>query len=44
MEYQKMINLQNNVSTQPSKCRTKMYVEINDDRNEKYSPNDAIRF
>ena len=31
MEYQKIINLLDNTSNQPTKFRTKNWVEINDD-------------
>ena len=31
MEYQKIINLLYNTSNQPSKFRTKNWVEVNDD-------------
>ena len=34
MEYQKMINLIDNVSYQPSKSRTKNWFEINDESRE----------
>ena len=30
MEYKKIINLLRNVSNQPSKCRTKKMIQIND--------------
>ena len=36
MEYQKIIHLLNNTSNQPSKFRTKNWVEINDGRNGTY--------
>ena len=44
MEYQKIINLLDNASNQPSKFRTKNWVEINDDIRGAYSPNKQIRF
>ena len=44
MEYQKVINLLENTSNQPSKFRTKNYVEINDDAREMYNENSQIRF
>ena len=44
MEYQKIVNLLNDESNQPSKFRTKNWVEINDDIREAYSPNRLIRF
>ena len=39
MEYQKIINLLENTSYQPSKFRTKNWVEIDDDAHGKYSTN-----
>ena len=39
MEYQKIINFLDNTPNQPSKFRTKTWVEINDDWRGKYSPN-----
>ena len=44
MEYQKIMNLLDNASNQPSKFRTKNWVEINDDIRGAYSPNKQIRF
>ena len=44
MEYQKITNLLNNESNQPSKFRTKNWVEINDDVSGIYPPNKEIRF
>ena len=44
MEYQKITNLLDNASNQPSKCRTKNWIEINDDMRGAYSPNKQIRF
>ena len=44
MEYQKITNLLDNASNQPSKFRTKNWVEINDDIRGAYSPNKQIRF
>ena len=45
MEYQKIANLlDNNLSNQPSKFRTKNWVEINDKSKESYSANSDIRF
>ena len=44
MEYQNIINLLDNVSNQPSKFKTKNWVEINDDIRGAYSPNKQIRF
>ena len=43
MEYQKITNLLDNASNQPSKFRTKNWVEINDDIRGAYSPNKQIR-
>ena len=45
MEYQKITNLLDNVSNEPSKFRTKNWVEINDNmRGGVYSPNKQIKF
>ena len=44
MKYQKITILLNNESNQPSKFRTKNWVEINDDVRGIYSPNKQIRF
>ena len=45
MEYQKIANLlSNNLSNQPSKFRTKDWVEINDESKESYSAISDIRF
>ena len=44
MEYQKMVNLLDSASNQPSKFRTKNWVDINDDIRGEYSPNKQIRF
>ena len=44
MEYQKISNLLDSASNQPSKFRTKNWVEINDDIRGAYSPNKQIRF
>ena len=44
MEYQKITNLLDNASNQPSKFRTKNWVEINDESKESYSANNDIRF
>ena len=43
MEYQKIINLLDNTSNQPSKFRTKNWVEINDESRGTYTGND-IKF
>ena len=37
MEYQKMINLLDDTPNQPTKFRTKNWVEINDDSRETYN-------
>ena len=44
MEYQKITNLWDSASNQPSKFRTKNWIEINDDIRGAYSPNKQIRF
>ena len=44
MEYQKIANLLNDVSSYLSKFRTKYWVEINDDARGVYSPNKQITF
>ena len=44
MEYQKMINLLDNLSNQPSKFRTKHLVEINDESRGIYNINSQIKF
>ena len=44
MEYQKIANLLNDESKQPSKFRTRNWVEINDDARGEYSSNKQIRF
>ena len=43
MEYQKIANLLDNTSNQPSKFRTKNWVEINDESRRTYTSNE-IRF
>ena len=43
MEYQKMINFLNNTPDQPSKFRTKHWVEINDDLRGTYNTGNQIR-
>ena len=42
MEYQKIINLLENLSNQPSKFRTKNWVEINDESRGAYNANSCI--
>ena len=44
MEYQKMINLLENTPNQPSKFRTKNWININDDLHRMYNTNDQIIF
>ena len=44
MEYQKMANLIDDASNQPSKFRTKIWVEINDESRGIYSVNSLIKF
>ena len=45
MEYPKTVNLlDNNLSKQPSKFRTKNWVEINDEWKESFNVNSDIRF
>ena len=44
MEYQEIINLLDNTSNQPSRFRTKKWVEINDDVRSAYSRNKQITF
>ena len=44
MEYQKIANLIDNASNQPSKFRTKKWVEINDESRATYNVNSQIKF
>ena len=44
MEYRKIANRLDSASNQPSKFRTKNWVEINDDLRIEYTPNKQIRF
>ena len=44
MEYQKIANLIDNTSNQPSKFRTRNWVEINDESKEAYTVNSQIKF
>ena len=44
MEYQKIINLLDNTPNQPSKFRTKNWVEINDESIGTYNTNREIKF
>ena len=43
MEYQKISNLLDSASNQPSKFRTRKWIEINDEPREIYTSND-IKF
>ena len=44
MGYQKIINLLENAPNQPTKFRTKNWVEINDDSRGTYNINSQIKF
>ena len=44
MEQQKITNLLDNASNQPSKFRTKNWVEINDEARVGYNVNSQIKF
>ena len=44
MEYEKIINLLENKRNQPSKFRTKLSVEVNDESRRTYSVNSHIKF
>ena len=44
MEYQKITNLLDDVSNEPSKFRTKNWVEINDESRGGYNVNSQIKF
>ena len=44
MEYQKLINLSDIAPNQPSKFRTKNWVEINDDSRGTHNTNSQIKF
>ena len=44
MEYQKITNLLNDESNQPSKFKTRNWAEINDEATGTYSPNKRIKF
>ena len=44
MKYQKIINLLDDATNQPSKFRTKNWVEINDESRETYNANSDIKF
>ena len=44
MEYQKIKNLIDDASNQPSKVRTKYWVKINDESRGTYNVNSQIKF
>ena len=44
MKYQKIMNLLGNTPNQPTKFRTKNWVEINDDGHRTYNANSQIKF
>ena len=44
MKYQKIANLLNSTPNQPSKFKTKNWVEINDESRGTYNKNNQIRF
>ena len=44
MRYQNIINLLDNTPNQPTKFRTKSWVEINDEERETYNTNSQIKF
>ena len=44
MEYQKVINLLDNTLNQPSKFRTKNWVQLNDESRGKYKKNSQRKF
>ena len=44
MEYQKIINLLGNTPKQPSKFRTKCWVQVNDESRATYNINCQIKF
>ena len=44
IEYQKVINLLDNTPNQPSKFRTKNWVEINDESRGRYNVSSQIKF
>ena len=44
MEYQKVINLLDNTSNQPSNLRTKTWIETNDESRGIYNVNSQIKF
>ena len=44
MEYQKITNLLHNTPKQPTKFRTKYWVEVNDDTRGTYNTDSQIKF
>ena len=44
MEYQKITNLLDNTPNQPTKFRTKYWVEVNDDTRGTYNTDKQIKF
>ena len=44
MKYQKIINLLDNTSNQPSRFRAKYWIEINDESRGTYNANSQIKF
>ena len=44
MEYQKIINLLDNTSNQPSKSRTKNWVKINGESRRTYNTDSQVKF
>ena len=44
MEYKKIINLLDDTTNQPAKCRKRNWVEINDESREIYRVNNEINF
>ena len=44
MEYKKIINLLDNTPNQPTKSRTKNWVEVNDESRRTYNANNQIKF
>ena len=44
MEYQKIVNLIHDASNQPSKFKTRNWVEINDESRGKYNVNSQIKY
>ena len=44
MEYQKIINMLCNTNNQPSKFKTKNWVEVSDDVSATYNTNSQIKF